>query len=121
MATRLVETYQTLAALSERQRASLEAEAIADYLEATELREEAFRILQAQEAEAASLDGEERATVQALIPRILENDEKLEALITRLSRETRDELTTIQTGLNALHSYIQQPENREAFFIDRNG
>ena len=119
MTTPLRETYETLLALSERQRQALEADALLDYLEATEHREEAFRILLSQEHQAAELSSEERQAVQAIIPRILENDARLEALIQEVSGQTREELATIQTGLSALHSYIQQPENREAFFIDR--
>lgn len=120
MTTPLLETYQTLLVLSERQRQALEADAFEDYLEATEHREQAFRILLAQEAQSADLAPDERQAVQAIIPRILDNDARLEALILEVSGQTREELSTIQTGLNALHSYIQQPENREAFFIDRN-
>lgn len=120
MSTPLLDTYQALLALAERQRAALEAEAIADYLTLTEEREQLFETLQAQESEAATLSAEDRSVVRAIIPRILDNDEALERLISQLSAAARDEITQLQTGLNALHTYIQQPENREAFFIDRN-
>lgn len=116
MTATLRDAYEALLGIAMRQRAALEAEDFDAFEQAGLEREIAFEAVQRQAS--AALDGTEKAEVAALIRRVLEADDALEALMEQKRAAATSELSTLQNGLSALQSYLPVG-NGSAYFIDQ--
>jgi hypothetical protein len=115
----LVAAYRELHALSARQLDALAGEDLDTFWLISQERDGAFAHLRGLEASVPELSDEDKTTIQALIPAILRQDQRLEIRLNELSERTRGEISQVHTGITALHAYASQ-SIREAYFIDRN-
>lgn len=112
--------YARLHEAARRQLDALAADDMDGFEIVTALREQAFKDLLARDGELATLDDARLTEIRALISEILETDRELEHMVLLAAARTKEEISTVQQGLNALHAYAVEGPNA-SYFIDRNG
>lgn len=117
-ASALLSAYEGLLDLSGRQVAALEDGNLTEFEALSAHRDAVFTALQAMEEASGGLSPEARERLAGWIPRILANDARTEALLKAASAATLEELAGLQSGLSALHAYVQE-HDQTALFIDR--
>ena len=118
MPATLLAAYQGLHRLADEQLVALENEDLEAIWRLSDERDAAFSALQALEPQAKALPPADRQIITGLIPAILTADERIASHLDRLQAATRQELTQLNTGMNALQSYVAGG-GPEAYFIDR--
>lgn len=119
-APELFTLYEGLKAAGERQLATLAADDQEGFAQASEDRESLFLSIQAREGELPRLPARTRAYVRELIQAILAMDTELQDALSAAAQRTLDELSALQSGLQALQSYGPDGE-APAYYIDRSG